>query len=217
MMVPLAAAVEVGQVGNTIPVLELLLPLVTVAAGAAGATGVEPAVPEVVVDVVPVPVVGVLGTGMITGGATVTPPLAAVAWVLMAANEAGLDNVGSGFTLLTKVVNEVETLVKEAGATFWLMTLLSWAVVEVINATDAGNAPLFAAASVAIPDTVDNNDPLLDNSKEVSKAENNATLGSVVVILEVGLVKGAGAVSKLTPGGKPKETATVALACATAA
>ena len=201
-------------------VVELPPPLVTGAAGAAGAggaTGVEPAVPEVVVDVVPVPVVGVLGTGTITGGATVTPPLAAVAWVLIEAKEAGLDNVGSGFTLLTKVVNEVETLVKEAGATFWLMTLLSWAVAEVINAADAGNAPLFAAASVAKPETVANNEPLLDNSKEVNKADNNATLESVVVILEVGLVKGAGAVSKLTPGGKPKETATVALACATAA
>ena len=201
-------------------VVELPPPLVNGAAGAAGAggaTGIEPAVPEVVVDVVPVPVVGVLGTGTITGGATVTPPLAAVAWVLIEAKEAGLESVGSGFTLLTKVVNELETLVKEAAATFWLMTLLSWAVAEMINAADAGNAPLFAAASVAKPDTVANNEPLLDNSKEVNKADNNATLGSVVVILEVGLVKGAGAVSKLAPGGKPKETATVALACATAA
>ena len=186
------------------------------AGGAGGATGVEPAVPEVVVDVVPVPVVGVLGTGTITGtitgGATVTPPLAAVAWVLIEAKEAGRANAGSGFTLLTKVVNELETLVKEAAATFWLMTLLSWAVAEMINAADAGNAPLFAAASVAKPETVANNEPLLDNSKEVNKADNNAALGSVVVILEVGLVKGAGAVSKLVPGGKPKETATVALA-----
>ena len=207
-------------------VLELLPPLVigaAGAAGAAGATGVEPAVPEVVVDVVPVPVpvsdpvVGVLGTGTMTGGATVTPPLAAVAWVLIAASEAGLDNVGSGLTLLTKVFNDVDTLVKEAVAKFWLMTLLSWAVAEVINAADAGNAPLFAAASAAKPETVASNDPLLDSSKEVNKADNNATLGSVVVILEVGLVKGAGAVSKLTPGGKPKETATVELASAIAA
>ena len=198
-------------------VLELLPPLVIGAAGAGGAggaTGVEPAVPEVVVDVVPVPVpvVGVLGTGTMTGGATVTPPLAAVAWVLIAASEAGLDNVGSGFTLLTKVFNDVDTLVKEAAAKFWLMTLLSWAVAEVIKAADAGNAPLFAAASVAKPETVANNEPLLDNSKEVNKADSSAAVGSVVVILEVGLVKGAGAVSKLAPGGKPKETATVALA-----
>ena len=109
-------------------VLELPPPLVTGAAGAAGAggaTGVEPAVPEVVVDVVPVPVVGVLGTGTITGGATVTPPLAAVAWVLIEAKEAGRANAGSGFTLLTNEVSEEEMLVNDEAATFWLITELS--------------------------------------------------------------------------------------------
>jgi len=90
-------------------------------------------------------------------------------------------------------------------------------VAEVIKAADPGKAPLLAAASVAKPLTVDNNEPLLDSSSEVNNADNKAIVGSVVVILDVGLVNGAGAVSKLTPGGRPKDTATVALATETAA
>ena len=81
-----------------------------------------------------------------------------------------------------------------------------------IKAAEAGKAPLLAAASAAKPFAVANNDPLLDNSKDANRADSNATFGSVEVILEVGLANGAGAVSKLVPGGKPKATATVALA-----
>jgi len=90
-------------------------------------------------------------------------------------------------------------------------------VAEVIKAADPGKAPLLAAASVAKPLTVANNEPLLDNSSEVSSADSKAVVGSAVVIFDVGLVRGAGAVSKLAEGGSPKDTATVALATEMAA
>ena len=73
------------------------------------------------------------------------------------------------------------------------------------------------AASVASPVEVASKEPVLDNSIEVSIADNKAALESVVVILEVGLVNGAGAPSKLALAGNPNDTATVALATEMAA
>ena len=192
------------------------------AAGAAGAGGaggaaittvVEPFVPVLTV----VPAAGATAVGMLMVAGNAAPPLAVVASEVMAAKDEALAKVGSGFELLTKVVNALEIEVKEAAATFWLMTELSWAFAEVIKAALEGNAPLLAAASVAKPDTVANKEPLLDNSSEVNNADNKAALESVVVIFEVELVSGAGAVNKLVPGGRPKDTATVALATAPAA
>jgi len=187
--------------------------------GAGGATGVvdddalEPDVEEDDED----DVVEAGGLGITMLGGSATPPFEATAMVLIAAKEEALAKVGSGFTLLTNVLRDEETDVKEAAATFWLITELNCAVAEVIKAADAGKAPLLAAASVAKPLTVDNKEPLLDNSSEARRPDIKAVLGSVVVIFDVGLVNGAGAVSKLAVGGRPKDTATVALATDTAA
>lgn len=197
----------------------------TGAGGAGGASGAAGAVTTVVDDALEPDVeeddeevvveAGGLGITMLGGNAA--PPFEATAMVLIAAKEAALVKVGSGFTLLTSVLSDEDTEVKEAAATFWLITELNCEVAEEIKAADAGKAPLLAAASDAKPLTVDNKEPLLDNSSEVRRPDNKAALGSVVVIFDVGLVNGAGAVSKLAVGGRPKDTATVALATDTAA
>lgn len=77
----------------------------------------------VVAGVVVVVVAG--GVGIVMVGGNAVPPLEATAIVLIDAKEAALAKVGSGFTLLTKVLSDVETEDKEAAATFWLITVLS--------------------------------------------------------------------------------------------
>ena len=102
-------AVEPVQVG-----------VVTGTRGTGGAAGAEgAAVPEddeVVVVVVVVVEAGGVGIVIPTGKAA--PPFEAIAAVLIAAKEAGLESVGSGLTLLTKVFKDVEMLVSDAAATF---------------------------------------------------------------------------------------------------
>ena len=87
--------------------------------GAAGAEGAAvPEDDEVVVVVVVVVVVEAGGVGIVIPTGKAAPPFEAIAAVLIAAKEAGLESVGSGLTLLTKVFKDVEMLVSDAAATF---------------------------------------------------------------------------------------------------
>jgi hypothetical protein len=81
-------------------------------------------------------------------GGKATPPLEAVACVLIAACEAGLANFGSGTTAFVKLVKDAPKEVNEAGATLALTTAAKEEAALVRREADAGKAPLFAAASL---------------------------------------------------------------------
>ena len=92
--------------------------VVTGTRGTGGAAGAEGAAVPEDDEVVVVVVVEAGGVGIVIPTGKAAPPFEAIAAVLIAAKEAGLESVGSGLTLLTKVFKDVEMLVSDAAATF---------------------------------------------------------------------------------------------------
>ena len=145
-------------------------------------------------------------------GGIATPPLEATAKLLIKVKDEALASFGSGATALVKFVNVAPREVRAEGATFELTTAANEAAEETSKFADAGKAPLLEAASFAKAEALETKDPVPLMAIEAKKAPYAAAAGSVVVIFEVGDVKGSGAVNRLNPGGKPAATATVALA-----
>jgi len=101
--------------------------------------------------------------------------------------------------LEARAVKEAPKEVIDAGATLALITEDNEAAEAFNRFADAGNAPPFFAASEDKLLAFEISEPVEFIAKEAKKAPYAAAAGSVVVILDVGEVRGSGAESKLTP------------------